>query len=89
MVYYKEYSLKAKDMIPYFDKVYKIKYKGEVLYNVLVDVHSKMKVNNMTCETLDPKHKMAKLYNRTIKEKEDMIVVWKEEKKERTQMKFK
>ena len=89
MVYYKEYTLKAKDMIPYFDKVYKIKYTGEVLYNVLVNVHSKMKVNNMICETLDPKHKMAKLYNRTTKEKEDMIVVWKEEKRNRTQMKFK
>jgi hypothetical protein len=89
MVYYKDFSLKAKDMIPYFDGVYKIKYKGEVLYNVLLDIHGKMKVNNMTCETLDPKHKMAKLYNRTTKEREDMIVVWKEEKKERTQMKFK
>lgn len=89
MVYYKEFSLKAKDMIPYFDKVYKIKYKGEVLYNVLLDIHGKMKVNNMICETLDPEHKMAKLYNRTTKEREDMIVVWKEEKKERTQMKFK
>ena len=89
MVYYKDFSLKAKDMIPYFDGVYKIKYKGEVLYNVLLDIHGKMKVNNITCETLDPKHKMAKLYNRTTKEREDMIVVWKEEKKERTQMKFK
>jgi hypothetical protein len=89
MVYYKDFSLKAKDMIPYFDGVYKIKYKGEVLYNVLLDIHGKMKVNNMTCETLDPKHKMAKLYNLTTKEREDMIVVWKKEKKERTQMKFK
>jgi len=89
MVYHKEYSLKAKDMIPYFDKVYKVKYTGEVLYNVLVDVHAKMKVNNMSCETLDPKHKMAQFYNRTKKEKEDMIVVWKEEKRNRTQMKFK
>ena len=89
MVYHKEYSLKAKDMILYFDKVYKVKYTGEVLYNVLLDIHGKMKVNNMSCETLDPKHQMAKLYNRTTKEREDMIVVWKEEKKERTQMKFK
>ena len=89
MVYYKEFSLKAKDMIPYFDGVYKIKYKGEVLYNVLLDIHGKMKVNNMSCETLDPKHKIAQLYNLSKKGQEDKIIVWKEEKKKKKQMSFK
>jgi len=88
-VYFKEYSLKAKDMVPYFEKVYKVKYTGEVLYNVLVDTHSQMKVNNMICETLDPKHYMAQLVNLTKKEQENKIHVWKKEEKSKKQLVFK
>lgn len=41
------------------DKVYKIPYQGQTLYNVLMEKHSTMKVNNLTCETLNPNHEMA------------------------------
>ncbi len=34
----------------------------EIIYNVLLKEHSKMRVNNMTVETLDPNHKIAKIY---------------------------
>jgi len=46
-----------------FQHVYKIKYNGEVLYNVLLEEHSTIRVNNMVCETLHPKNIVAKLYN--------------------------
>jgi hypothetical protein len=43
--------------------VYNVKYNGEILYNVLMEKHEKMKVNNMTVETMNPKNIIAKLYS--------------------------
>jgi hypothetical protein len=43
------------------DKVYKIPYEGQTLYNVLMEKHRTMKVNNLICETLHPKHEMVKI----------------------------
>ena len=42
--------------------IYKIPYKQQTLYNVLLDSHDKMIVNNMICETLDPRNTIAQLY---------------------------
>jgi hypothetical protein len=42
--------------------IYEIPYKGEVLFNVLLKTHEKMIVNNVICETLDPKNSIAQLY---------------------------
>jgi hypothetical protein len=44
------------------DKVKKINYSGEILYNVLLDDYSLITVNNMKCETLHPQNPVAKLY---------------------------
>ena len=44
------------------DKVYKIPYEGQTLYNVLMENHRTMKVNNLTCETLNPNNEMAKYF---------------------------
>jgi len=41
--------------------VYKIPYNGAVLFNVLLDVHGKMMINNLIAETLHPNNGMAKL----------------------------
>jgi len=43
--------------------VKKVKYNGEPLYNVLLNEHGKMTVNNLVCETLHPDNVIAKLYN--------------------------
>jgi hypothetical protein len=40
--------------------VIKVKYSGELLYNVLLEQHSTMKVNNILCETLHPENAIAK-----------------------------
>jgi glutathionyl-hydroquinone reductase len=50
------------------EKVEKSKYSGEVLYNVLMENHDKMIVNNMICETLNPENRIVKIRN-YLKEK--------------------
>ena len=44
------------------DKITKVAYNGEILYNVLMEEHDKMVVNNIICETLHPENDIAKLY---------------------------
>ena len=44
--------------------IYTVPYKKEILYNVLMDNYERIKVNNLICETLHPKNKVAKLYKR-------------------------
>lgn len=44
------------------DNVYKTKYRGEILYNILMVKHDTMLVNNLVCETLHPENPLAKLY---------------------------
>ena len=50
--------------LDYSDKVKKVKYSGETLYNVLLAEHSTINVNNLICETLHPDNIIAKLYMR-------------------------
>jgi hypothetical protein len=45
-----------------FKNVSKVDYNGEILYNVLMEKYDKVKVNNLTVETLDPENIIAKLY---------------------------
>jgi hypothetical protein len=52
--------------LDYSNKVKKVAYSGEVLYNVLLPVHSTLSVNNMVCETLHPDNIIAKLYTSNI-----------------------
>lgn len=49
-----------------FDFIGKIKYNGEILYNILMEGHEQVSVNNMLCETLHPKNPIALLYNNNI-----------------------
>jgi len=69
--------IKAKDFIGKFDNIYKIKYTDEILYNVLMEKHDTMIVNNLICETLHPESLIAILYekikNLTPEEKEQTI----------------
>ena len=61
-IFYKGKMIKANEFIKMNDNIYKIKYRGEVLYNVLMETHDKMLVNNLICETLHPQNSVAKLY---------------------------
>lgn len=61
-ILYKGNMRQAKEFVGLNDKVYKIKYKKEVLYNVLMEEYDKMVVNNLICETLHPENGIAKIY---------------------------
>jgi hypothetical protein len=60
-LFYNGKMTKAIDFIDTFYNVKKIKYNGEILYNILMEESNKMMVNNLICETLDPKNSIAKL----------------------------
>jgi len=62
-IMYKGKMVKSKDLIGLVDNVYKTKYRGETLYNVLLETHETMNVNNMICETLSPENTIVQLYN--------------------------
>jgi hypothetical protein len=81
-VYYKGTMRDAKSFLGKFEGVKKVKYTGEILYNVLMEDYSKMRVNNLTCETLDPNNIIAKLYTKkckyTIKKRDKIVGLLKE-----------
>jgi len=54
--------IKAKHLVDEVKGVTFVPYNGQVLYNVLLEEHEKMQVNNLIVETLHPEHKVAKLY---------------------------
>ena len=53
----------------------KIKYDGELLYNILMEDHEKLNVNNLVCETLHPDHEIAKLYKNNYSDEYTNTVV--------------
>jgi hypothetical protein len=75
-LFYNKQMIKAKNLIGVIDGVYNKKYNGEILYNVLLDKHDKMIVNNLIVETLDPTNIIAKLYNGNFnaEEKKNIII---------------
>ena len=65
MVYANGAMRKAKELLQMvnFNRIYKVNYDGEYMYNVLMEKHETMVVNNMVCETLDPTNTIAKLHH--------------------------
>ena len=67
-VFYNGKMVKANELVEVCEGVTRIPYSGETLYNVLMEKHDNMMINNVICETLDPKNIMAKIcggkYNR-------------------------
>jgi hypothetical protein len=52
----------AYKFLDYYENVKKIDYNDEILYNILMEDHETVNVNNLVCETLHPDHLIAKLY---------------------------
>jgi ornithine carbamoyltransferase len=57
-----------------FENVKKVKYNGEILYNIVMKNYRKVSVNNMVCETLHPKNIIAKLYTSMFYENKIMAI---------------
>jgi hypothetical protein len=68
-IYYKGQMIEAKKFLDLFDGVSLVKYDGEILYNILLEEHGEIVVNNMVCETLHPENLIAKLYTSGLGEK--------------------
>jgi hypothetical protein len=62
LIMHKGKMVQAKSLLGLSDKIHKVAYNGEVLYNVLMEEHNRMIVNNLICETLHPENSIAKLY---------------------------
>jgi uncharacterized repeat protein (TIGR03803 family) len=58
-----------------FSNVTFVKYRGEILYNVLLENYSTMNINNLICETLHPDNIIAKLYTNRFTEEYNHKVV--------------
>jgi len=77
LIYNKGKMIKAVDFIGKYKNVHKIKYDGDILYNVLLEKYDKILVNNLICETLHPRNAIAKWHNSLNKlsaEEQTMIV---------------
>ena len=76
-IFYKGNMIKAKKLVGINDKVYKKKCIKEIVYNVLMEKHYQIAVNNLICETLHPENGIAKLYRKLQKlnpeEQNDLI----------------
>ena len=62
-ILYSGKMISARHFLTGFKNVTKVAYNKEFLYNVLLDEHSSMQINNLTCETLHPRSAVAKLHN--------------------------
>jgi hypothetical protein len=66
-VFYEGKMKEANTFLDKFENVYKVKYNGEILYNILMEEHTTIRANNLISETLDPKNLIAKLDSRQCK----------------------
>lgn len=75
-VFYRGQMVAAKQFLhPHFeDKIHKIPYNGEILYNVLLKEHDKMIVSNLIVETLDPNNLVSGVHRLTGVEQSKYII---------------
>ena len=64
-IFYRGVMIKARDLVNRCAPVRKIPHDGSALYNVLLDHHGAMSVNNLICETLHPTSVKMSTCNRT------------------------
>ena len=65
-LYYNGKMIETINFLDDFENVKKVKYNGEVLYNILLEKYGKVTVNNMICETLHPENLVAKIYTSNL-----------------------
>ena len=64
-ILYKDELIETKKLLknnPNKEKIYKVKYNGQMLHNILLPNYSKVVVNNIVAETLHPENPTAKKY---------------------------
>jgi len=58
--------IESRKFVGIFPNVIYIRYNDKPLYNIHISNHSKIFVNNLACETLDPQNPIVKLYNSSL-----------------------
>jgi surface protein len=80
----------AERFLDYSSEIKKVKYTGEILYNVLLPTHSRMSVNGLVCETLHPENLIAKLYTQfSPAERNNIILLMNDALKQKDSNKYK
>jgi uncharacterized delta-60 repeat protein len=74
-ILYKNNLIPAKQLVGRLRGIYHVKYNNQILYNVLMEKHYIMNVNNMSVETLNPKNIVAKLYTNEHSPEEKMKLI--------------
>jgi len=75
-ILYKGKMIEAYKFLDNIPNVKKIKYNGEILYNILMKNYDTIKINNLICETLSPSNIIAKIYTSNISQDyKDKIIV--------------
>jgi hypothetical protein len=75
-IFYCGKMVAAKELLGEVEGVNKVEYDGEVLYNILLEKHDKMVVNNLISETLSPNNIIALIYNSKLgQEEKNRIIV--------------
>jgi hypothetical protein len=65
----------AERFLDYSSEIKKVNYRGEILYNVLLQKHSRISVNGLMCETLHPENIIAKIYTNGYTEEERNSII--------------
>jgi hypothetical protein len=74
-LHFNKEMIKAKNLIGQVEGIYYKKYNGEILYNVLMETHNKMIINDVIVETLDPNNIVAKLHDGSLNLKERNTII--------------
>ena len=62
-IFYECQWIEAHQFVNY-RSIYEVSYQGDPLYNVLLEEHGRMKVNNLIVETLDPNNMIGKIFKK-------------------------
>jgi uncharacterized delta-60 repeat protein len=74
-ILYKNKLIPAKQLVGKLRGIYYINYNGDKLYNILMEKHYIISINNMKVETLNPKNIIAKLYTSNYDEEEKTKII--------------
>jgi len=67
-IMYKGKMVPASKFMDSIEGIRKVKYNGEILYNILLEEYGTVLVNNLICETLHPDNIIARLYTSNYSE---------------------
>ena len=68
-IFYSGKMICAKNLVDKVKGVNKINYNNEIMYNILLETHDKMIVNNLISETLSPDNIVALIYTSKLNQK--------------------